>query len=106
MPIQLDASTFDETIAANHAVLVDFWADWCGPCRSMEPVLEQLAAQRQDQLIVAKVNVDEQPDLARRFGVMSLPTLVVFADGEPRGHLTGARGAAQLADEVDRFLDT
>ena len=82
---------FDETVLqADKPVLVDFWAEWCGPCRMVSPIVDEIAGER-DDIVVGKVNVDEQGELAVRFGVMSIPTLLVFRDGELVQTAVGAR---------------
>jgi thioredoxin 1 len=103
--LTLSASTFDEEIAAaSQAVLVDFWADWCGPCKKIAPILDEIAAEHPDSLRVAKLNVDDHPDIGRRFQVMSIPTLLVFKDGELVKRLVGAKGKNQLLTELADFL--
>ena len=104
----LTDSTFDEEIAGSTAdvVIVDFWAEWCGPCKMIAPILEEIAAEQQGKVTVAKLNVDEHPDLARRYDVMSIPTLLVFSDGELRKRLIGAKGKGQLLEELNEFLPT
>ena len=101
----LTESTFDEEIAASPApVLVDFWAEWCGPCRMVAPVLEEIASEQDGRLRIAKVNVDESVGLAQRFQVLSIPTLILFSDGEPRLRLVGAKAKGQLLEELQAFL--
>ncbi|MBI2709841.1 MAG: thioredoxin [Actinobacteria bacterium] len=101
----LSDTTFDETIGSSaEPVIVDFWAEWCGPCKMIAPILEDIAQERAGKLRVAKVNVDESPDLARRFDVMSIPTLIVFKDGAPQKRLVGAKGKQQLLAELDDVL--
>ena len=101
----LTDATFDETIgAAAETVVVDFWAEWCGPCKMIAPILDEVAGENSDKITVAKVNVDENPDLARQFDVMSIPTLIVFKDGAAQKRLVGAKGKGQLLAELDEFL--
>ncbi len=101
----LTDSTFDEEVnGAEQLVLVDFWAEWCGPCKMIAPVLAELAAEHPDTLRVTKVNVDDSPDVARRFEIMSIPTLMVFKDGVAKKRLIGAKGKQQLLQELQEFL--
>ena len=98
-------TTFDEVLASSDVpLLVDFWATWCGPCHTVEPVLAEIAGQRPGELRVVRVDVNGNPDLARRYEVMSMPTLMLFAGGEPVMRLVGARGRGQLLAEIDRGL--
>lgn len=93
----VNESAFEaEVLNEARPVLVDFYADWCGPCQSQTPILESLAANQRDQVKVVKVNVDTDPDLARRFGVRSIPTLVLFQQGEAIATGTGVHSEAQL----------
>ena len=101
----LTDSTFDEEIgSASGPVLVDFWAEWCGPCKMIAPILEEIADEKAGSLSVAKVNVDDSPGLAQRFGVMSIPTLILFDSGEPAKRLVGAKGKPQLLEELADFI--
>jgi thioredoxin 1 len=105
--VNLTTSTFDEVIgAADGPVVVDFWAEWCGPCKMIAPILTEMATELSGQATIAKINVDEHPDIAMRFNVMSIPTLLVFNDGDVRKRLVGAKGKAQLMQELDEFLPT
>jgi thioredoxin 1 len=102
---ELTDSTFDEEVnGASVAVLVDFWAEWCGPCKLVAPVLAEIAADHPETLRVVKVNVDDSPDVARRFEIMSIPTLMVFQDGVAKKRLIGAKGKHQLLQELHEFL--
>jgi thioredoxin 1 len=101
----LTDATFDETIGgADKPVLVDFWAEWCGPCKMIAPVLEEIASEQGAKLSIAKLNVDDNPDVAMRFNVMSIPTLIVFKDGEPAKRLVGAKGKGQLLQDLAEYV--
>ncbi|MBP3656146.1 MAG: thioredoxin [Clostridia bacterium] len=96
--------SFDKAAAGSLPVLVDFFATWCGPCRMIAPSVEQLAAEYEGRAVVGKVDVDEAPELAQRFGVMSIPTLVVLKGGRVVEQAVGARGKADIAAMIDRHL--
>ncbi len=105
--VNLSASTFDETVAgADKPVVVDFWAEWCGPCKKIAPILEEIATEHGEAVTIAKLNVDDNPDLAARFNVMSIPTLLVFSGGEVSKRLVGAKSKGALLEELDEFLVT
>jgi thioredoxin 1 len=98
-------STFDETIAGSaEPVLVYFWAEWCGPCKAIAPILDEIAAENAGKLSIAKLNVDENPSVAMRYGVQSIPTLILFKGGEAQKRLVGAKGKRQLLAEIDEYL--
>jgi thioredoxin 2 len=104
-PVALDRASFAAHIErASLPVLVDFWAPWCGPCRMMAPVLDRVAAQRATDLRVAKVNTDEQQELAGRFGIRSIPTLILFREGRELARQSGALDATSLSRWLDRAL--
>jgi thioredoxin 1 len=93
----LNQQTFDAAIAGGPApVLVDFWAEWCGPCRMLSPVLDEIAAEQGGEAVIAKVNIDESPELAQRFGITAIPTLVVFKNGQPVRTLRGLQSRREL----------
>jgi len=85
-------------------VLVDFWAEWCGPCRMVGPVVEEIAQEQAGALKVLKLNVDDNPEVTRRYRVMSIPTLMVFAGGDEKKRIVGARGKTQLLSEMQEFI--
>jgi thioredoxin 1 len=103
--VDLTSATFDETIGSSSVpVLVDFWAEWCGPCKAIAPVLQDIAREQQGRLTIGKLNVDDHGDIAMRFNVMSIPTLLVFHNGELRKRMVGAKGKGQLMQELEEFL--
>ena len=103
--LTLSASTFDEEInSASTPLLVDFWAEWCGPCKLIAPILDEIASEQEGRLTVAKLNVDEAPDVARRFGVMSIPTMILFDGGEPAKRMVGAKPKEALLGELAEYL--
>lgn len=101
----LSASTFNEVVAsASEPVLVDFWAEWCTPCKMIAPILQEIADEQAGKLKVVKLNVDDAPDVAMKYQVMSIPTLIVFKDGVEVNRLVGARGKAQLLESLAAYL--
>ena len=101
--VELNNGNFDATIAEG-VTLVDFWAPWCGPCRMIAPVIEELAEDFDGKATIAKVNTDEEQDIAIKFGIRSIPTLLVFKNGEVVDQMVGAASKQALADKIDSFL--
>ena len=103
--IKITQGNFDSEVKASEKpVLVDFWATWCGPCRMIAPAVEEVAEDFDGRAVVGKVDVDEQAELARRFGIMSIPTLIVMKDGKVVEQAVGARGKADIAAMLERHL--
>lgn len=94
----------NDVLKSNVPVVVDFWAEWCGPCRVIAPIVEELSKEYNGKVQFAKVNVDESPDLAGRFGVQGIPTLIIFKDGQEVGRLVGAGPKSRLAQEIEKTL--
>jgi thioredoxin 1 len=102
---ELTDTTFDEEVGSSDVpLIVDFWAEWCGPCRMVAPVLEQIASENAGKVRLAKLNVDDAPGVAQRFGIMSIPTLLVFKDGQAKKRIVGAKGKGQLLEDLAEFL--
>ena len=103
--ITVTDSDFSSAIASDTPTLVDFWAEWCGPCKMMDQPLDELAGETAGKLNVAKLNVDENPSTMGAYSVMSIPTLIVFQGGEEKRRLVGARSKGQLQAELAEFLN-
>jgi thioredoxin 1 len=94
----------ERVLKSDEPVLVDFWAEWCVPCHMVSPVVEEIGQEKGETLRVAKLNIDENPEVTRRYGVMSIPTLMLFKGGEEKARVVGARGKEALLREIDPHL--
>ncbi len=104
-PIKVNDGNFEKEVLDSSApVLVDFWAAWCGPCRMVAPELEKLAEEESNRLKVAKLNVDDNRGIAARYGISSIPTMILFKDGKEQKRLIGARSKARILEEIIAFL--
>ena len=99
-----DASFSDDVLGANGAVLVDFWAPWCGPCKMISPALEEIAGEMAGKVDIAKMNIDDNPDTPGQYGIRSIPTLMIFKDGELVSTKVGAAGKADLAKWIEETV--
>ena len=103
--IKINETNFEnEVLKSDQPVLVDFWAEWCGPCKMLAPVLDEIADEQAGRIKIAKVNVDENPALAQRFGIQSIPTLLYFADGQLRNQLIGAASKKRIVSDLEALV--
>ena len=104
-PVEIEEAKFDEAVLkADIPVLVDFWAPWCGPCRMVAPVVDELSEEYDGKMGFVKVNVDDNPKIASQYGVMSIPTLIIFKDGTPVSNIVGFRPKDELKKSLDEAL--
>ena len=104
-PIEVTDQDFEEKVLKSPVpIVVDFWAEWCGPCHMVAPVLEEIATEKQGKLTVAKLDIDANPETARRFGILSIPSMLLFVDGVEKRRLVGARGKQQILGELSEFV--
>ncbi len=104
MALELTDANFEETIASGKPVLVDFWAEWCGPCRMVGPIVEELSSDYEGKAIVGKVNVDENPEISSKYGVRNIPTILFFKNGEVVDKSVGAVPKNVLSEKIDNQL--
>jgi thioredoxin 1 len=102
--LELSSANFQSTVESGTPVLVDFWAPWCGPCRVIAPILEEVAKEFDGKARVGKLNVDDSPDIASRFGVRGIPTLILFKDGQIKGQMVGVNPKSNIVSLVQKNL--
>jgi thioredoxin 1 len=106
MAKEFNSSNFDaEVLQSEKPVAVDFWAEWCGPCKAVAPIIEQLSEEMKDQVTIGKVNVDENKEIAGKYGVMSIPTLIVYKNGNVAGQIVGAMPKEELKNRITAALE-
>ncbi len=104
--IVINEDNFEDALESHRYLLVDFWAPWCNPCRMLLPIMEEYAAENSDAITVGKVNIDDSPNFAERFGVMTIPTVMLFVNGEQTDKFIGLRQKSQIAAFVDKYRDS
>ncbi|WP_407965522.1 thioredoxin [Bartonella sp. C271] len=104
--IKIDSSNFEsEILTSPFPIVVDFWAEWCGPCKSIAPILDEIATEMQSQIKVAKINIDENPELATQYGIRSIPTLLMFKNGKVSSNKVGAASKGHIVEWIKNNLD-
>ena len=105
VPLTLNDSNFEGTIKKSHLIVVDFWAPWCGPCRAVSPVIEQLATELAGKVLFGKLNVDENPVVSSTFGIQSIPTIAIFKNGKMVDGFVGAASKSQILSKISTYID-
>ncbi len=103
-PIDLSDADFHQVVKTHHLMVVDFWAPWCGPCRIVSPVLEELSTEMAEKATFGKLNVDDNPIIASEFGIQGIPTIMIFKDGEPVDGIVGAAPKATIEERIKRYI--
>ena len=103
--LDLNDNNFDETISSDLPVLVDFWAEWCGPCKMLTPVINELSNEYINKAVIAKVNVDDSPNISQKYSIRSIPSLLFFKNGEVKNQLVGVASKQDIADIVDSLIN-
>jgi thioredoxin 1 len=104
MALEITDANFDELIAEGKPVVIDFWAEWCGPCRMVGPIIEELATEYQDRVIIGKLDVDNNDDVVSKFGIRNIPTILFIKNGEVVNKQVGATNKAAIAEKIDALL--
>lgn len=104
-PVTLNDSNFEDMIKRNHLIVVDFWAPWCGPCRAVTPVIEQLSNELTGKVLFGKLNVDENPVVSSTFGIQSIPTIAIFKNGKMVDGFVGAASKSQILSKISTYID-
>ncbi|MGN1227942.1 MAG: thioredoxin [Christensenellales bacterium] len=102
---EIKEDEFESLISENKLVFVDFFATWCPPCKMLAPVLDDVSAEVGDKIVMVKINVDENENISRQFGIINIPTMIIFKDGEPVGKMVGYRDYEQIVEELEKYFD-
>ncbi|MBQ8749814.1 MAG: thioredoxin [Clostridia bacterium] len=102
---EINENEFEEIVNDNSLVFVDFYATWCPPCKMLGPVLDDVNEEMGDKITMVKINVDENENISRQFGIINIPTMIIFKNGEPVGKMVGYRDYEQVVEEIEKYLD-